>query len=162
MRIVLAGPPKTGNVWIENIIARIYDLEILRPPNAPAGKDACFRQFVETGMFKNRSIFHQHFLPTDDFLSITESINCQIISAIRDPYDTFVSLYFYIQRFGEDYIKARDPNATAIGKPIDHPDVLCLLKHSYRENLLLGVEWIDSGKSLIIRYEDLHNDPLTT
>jgi hypothetical protein len=31
MRIVIAGPPKTGNMWLKCLLGRIYALRWLRP-----------------------------------------------------------------------------------------------------------------------------------
>src|SRR3954453_1839028 len=114
MRLLLAGPPKTGNVWIENILARIYGLRILEPPHVPSTSDDDFEEFCKQGKFADNTVFHQHFLPTPRFFKIAEDVNCRLLTAIRNPYDTFVSLYFYVQNFRAAFVEANDPKAVLI------------------------------------------------
>lgn len=159
MRLLLAGPPKTGNVWLENILAHVYGLTILKPPDVPATRDSDFEEFCGSGRFIDGSIFHQHFAPTERFFEIAESVNCRLLTAIRNPYDTFVSLYFYIQNFREDFIKAGDPGVAIINRPIDDPVVMDFLMHGFRPNLERARAWLRAERSIIVRYEDLHVDP---
>jgi len=158
MRLLLAGPPKTGNVWIENILARIYGLRILAPPHVPSPRDTDFEEFCNNGKFADQTIFHQHFMPTERFFEIAERADCRLLTGIRNPYDTFVSLYFYIQNFREDFLKANDPGAVIIDRPIDDPIVMEFLKYTFRENLNNACAWVRARKSIIVRYEDLHAD----
>lgn len=159
MRLLLAGTAKTGNVWIENILARIYELRILEPPNVPSTSEADFEEFCNAERFADDSIFHQHFVPTERFFEIVEKVNCRVLTAIRNPYDIFVSLYFYIQNFRADFVKAADPGAVLIDRPIDDPIVLEFLKYTFDEFLRSACRWVGGGKSIIVRYEDLHADP---
>jgi hypothetical protein len=160
MKIVIAGPPKTGNVWVENILAHAYGLTILKPPYIPSRSEEELEAFCEAGNFLDNSIFHQHFAPTDLFFEIASRAGCHLVTAIRDPYDTFVSLYFYIQRFREDFLRVGDPGAAIIDLAIDHPTVLDFLRHGFRANLESAQEWLSAGRSIVVRYEDLHADPV--
>jgi hypothetical protein len=159
MRIVIAGPPKTGNIWIKNLLAETYDLEVLPTSLTPSDNPNSFREFVERGGFKDEMIFHQHFHPTPRFIEVADSVRCHLVTTVRHPYDTFVSLYYYIQNFADDFIGKKDPGANLIGKPINHPDVLHFLQSSFGAHLEKGIAWVESGKSLIVRYEDLSSDP---
>jgi hypothetical protein len=158
MRILIAGPPKTGNVWVENILAMVYGLKILQPPNVPGSGPGELQDFIDRDLFKDGSIFHQHFMPTRELFQAAASVRCHLVTTIRNPYDTFVSLYHYIQRFSEDFIRCNDVGQLVIGKPIDHPDALAFLRHGFTWNLIIAREWLRSNRSIIVRYEDLHAD----
>lgn len=162
MRIVIAGPPKTGNVWIENILSCIYGLRILWPPDVPTNDPASFRTFVEEDQFLDQSIFHQHFLPTQAFFDIADSIDFHIVTIIRHPYDTFLSLYNYVQNFSDVFISSRDIAVIMFNKPIEHPHVMLFLEHGFRMNIYQAHEWIKTGRSNVVRYEDMHEDSFRT
>lgn len=118
--------------------------------------------FVNNGYFVEDSIFHQHFSPVNDFFAALSPIECTLISVIRNPYDMFTSLYHYVQNFAQNYINVNSPACKIIGKPIDHPDVLDFLSNEFTQNLDLTHAWLQSGKSHIVRYEDMHSDTFTT
>ncbi len=166
MRIILAGPPKTGNVWVENILATVYELKTIEnPPSYDFWEKRdvnLLREFVQRGQFADNSIFHQHYWPTDQFLLLAATIPCHLITVIRDPYDTFVSLYHYIQNFADSFRAVNDPGVMVIGKPISHPSVLEFLRSSYKVHLQQANSWVQDGRSVVVRYEDLHHDAVAT
>jgi hypothetical protein len=45
-------------------------------------------------------------------------------------------------------------------RPIQHEDVLEFLAHGFRPHIARALGWLDSHRSLIIRYEDLHFTPV--
>ena len=48
-------------------------------------------------------------------------------------------------------------------KPLHHPDVLAYLENDgYRDNIVKANEWLHSGRSVVLRYEDLYRDPMET
>jgi hypothetical protein len=165
MRIILAGPPKTGNVWVENILARVYGLhpQVPVPPYHFWGaRDVVdLQRLVDDGGFADGAIFHQHYWPTEAFLALAAEIPCHLVSVVRHPYDTFVSLYFYIQNFTDAFRAVGASDVQIIGKPIDHPDVLDFLATGFRIHLLQANAWVQSGRSRVVRYEELHRDPVT-
>jgi hypothetical protein len=158
MKIILAGPPKTGNVWVESILAIIYKLEILIPPKVPKETAQSLREFIEAGHFKDNAIFHQHFAPTEEFFEAAALAPCHLVTILRNPYDVFVSLYHYIQNFSQGFIRASGAGKSIIGLPIDDPRVLSFLKENFRTQLVLALDWLKCGRSLLLRYEDLHQD----
>jgi hypothetical protein len=159
MRIVLAGPPKTGNVWVENILALMYDLEVLQvvPKDSTA-----FTAFCRDGQFADGAIFHQHFSPDDEFLAATSEAGVDIVTVIRNPYDTFVSVYYYIQNFSQAFVEAADPAARLAGKAIDSPEAFEFLAEGFKVNLQQAVDWLRSGRSNVVRYEDIQVTPVRT
>jgi hypothetical protein len=163
LRIILAGPPKTGNVWVESILAKLYDLEILKGDDIPEKEVEYLRRFVKEGSFRASTIFHQHYRPTDELFEVLESVACTIVAVLRNPYDTFVSLYYYIQNFSQSFVGGGGPGTEIIGKPIDHPDVFRYLRDPFRWNLLVMSEWAEaSDRAILVRYEDLHREAFST
>jgi len=163
MRILVAAPPKTGNVWLEKLLSAAFDFEWVR--SAPAydhwnrGDPSPLGDFIAAGSYPERSICHQHYWPSPKLFELTERHGIKLLTTLRDPYDQFVSWYYYVQNFPEWFVAAADPAQRPIGKPIDDPDVLDFLERYFGVFLDLGVEWVDSGRSLIVRYESLHSDP---
>jgi Sulfotransferase domain len=162
LRLIVAGPPKTGNIWLKRLLALTYDLTVLSTAETPTANAQGLARFIELGSFKDNTIFHQHFMPTPEVLDLTASVDCQLLTTIRHPYDTFVSLYFYIQNFSEDYRSSADPGQGIIGKTIDDPDVLAYLGTHFSDHLTKAIAWVGCGKSTIVRYEDLHADTFGT
>lgn len=163
MRILVAGPPKTGNVWFEKLLSVAFGLEWIR--SAPQygywerGAPSPIQDFIAAGRYPDRSICHQHYWPSEGLFDDTKQYQIGLATTLRDPYDQFVSWYFYVQNFSQIFVASGDPGQRAIGKPIDHPDVLELLQQYFSDFLEQGLQWLQSGRSLIVRYEALHDDP---
>lgn len=167
MRFVIAGPPKAGNVWLKCLLASIYDLRALGPKTSPerAHLDA-FKAWVAEGKFKDRTVFHQHYDYSDDLADAIAAVPAHIVSIVRDPYDAFVSSFFTIQQHAnvDNSVGHRKPRPATqlIGKPLDHPDVYSWLEGGgFKQNMIKGKEWMESGRAIVLRYEDLHADPVT-
>jgi hypothetical protein len=48
-----------------------------------------------------------------------------------------------------------------VDRPLHHPDILNFLENGgYRGNLRKATKWLHSGRAVVLRYEDLHRDPL--
>lgn len=157
MKIVVAGQPKTGNVWLKHILASLYDLEILE--DIPEPTDESLRAWLERGRFSDNSVFHEHFWPTDALFAALEAERCLLVTPVRSPYDAFVSLYHFVQRHSHPFTDRLDPAADLVGLPIDHPRVLNFLRHQFAGHLQLSRAWMQSGRSVVTRYEFLHSDP---
>jgi hypothetical protein len=164
MRIVIAAPPKAGNSWLKCLFAEIYGLHWLKGSDTPKHNDlAAFKAWIEAGGFPDRSVFHRHYDYSPELCDLAAAIDAHIATIIRDPYDQFVSLYFFVQ------VQADNENRVAkgktrvadvmVGKPIDHPDALDYLADGYEKDLIKGIEWLESGRSVVVRYEALHNNP---
>jgi hypothetical protein len=47
------------------------------------------------------------------------------------------------------------------GKPLSDPDVVDYLRNGgFRNNMRRAKEWLESGRTLVVRYERLHSDPI--
>ena len=161
MRILIAAQPKSGNVWARNILANIYDLIDLNihVDNVPRHA-AEFSEFVEAGLFLDDSVLHQHFNPKPEVLAACEALDCHVVTLLRNPYDAFVSFYFYVNRHKRRF--QGTASGQLIDKPMDHPDVVRFLGHTYRRHLLIARRWMESGRASVLRYEDLHATPLAS
>jgi hypothetical protein len=159
MRIIIASTPKTGNIWAKCLLANIYNLQILfKPPS----NEKQLKESIQQGWFEENSIFHQHFSPTETFFNLVDSIHCQIITTLRNPYDTFVSLFHFVQNFPKQFNRPEDPLHVLCGKSIDHPDVLNYIsqgEQGFGLHIQVASDWLESGKTIILRYENLQETP---
>lgn len=176
MRIVIAGPPKTGNVWLKCLLATAYGLRSLGPAKVPARPELpLFRAWVERGGFADDAVFHQHYDYSAELADAIEAVPARIVTIIRDPYDTFVSSYFTLQKYvaGNDgqgggsaqVVGEREGRRRAAlkGKSLDDPEILEHLRGGgFRNNMLKAHGWLASGRGVVVRYEDLHADPAAT
>jgi hypothetical protein len=129
MRILIASPPKTGNVWLKCMLGSIYDLKWLKSAEIPPRPDTdAFKDWVKRGGFRDGTIFHQHYDYSEELCRAVEAIPAHLVTIIRDPYDAFVSTYFTIQQRAADGNPATSKSAVLAGKPLDHPDVLAFLE----------------------------------
>ena len=163
MRTLGADPPKTGNVCRESLLSLAFGLTWVREAPAHdywgARDPGGLRPFIEAGRFPDNAICHQHFWPSGELDEILREHDARLATTLRDPYDQFVSWYFYIQNFADAFVAAADPGMRAIGKPLTHPDVLDLLTSEFGTFLDQGIAWLESHRSFLVRYEELHDDP---
>ncbi len=161
MRIVIAGPPKAGNVWLKCILGTIYDLKALGPQAVPERPRLdLFKEWIAGGGFADGTIFHQHYDYSDELAEAMRAVPAHIVTIVRDPYDVFVSSYFTLQQY-QDGDGRRGKRDQLKGKPLDHPDVLAYLQRGgFRNNMLKANQWMHSGHAAVVRYEELHGDPV--
>ncbi|MDQ3910768.1 MAG: sulfotransferase domain-containing protein [Actinomycetota bacterium] len=161
MRILIAAPPKTGNMWLKCMLGLIYDLKWVKNAELPRPELAAFKEWVDNGGFRDGTIFHQHYRYSDEFCRAVEAVPAHLVTIIRDPYDAFVSSYFTIQQRAADNNLGKSKSSVLAGKPLHHPDVLTYLENGvYRGNLRRADEWLHSGRAVVLRYEDLIHDPM--
>ena len=162
MRIIIAGPPKAGNVWLKCILGTIYDLRSLTNRDTPQRPQLhLLKQWLDEGKFVDNSIFHQHYDYKEELVDLIEAVPAHVVTIIRDPYDGFVSSYFTIQDHGTDGKRSGRRTDVMVGKSLSDPDVLAYLRNGgFHNNMRRAKEWLESGRSLIVRYERLHADPI--
>lgn len=161
MRIVIAGPPKTGNVWLKRMLATAYGLRLLDTGEYPERAElAALEAWLAAGRFPDDTIFHQHYAYSPTLADALEAVPAHIVTIVRDPYDTFVSAYFAQQQQDDSQRGGRRADAI-YGKALDSPEVYEHLRSGgFRRNMLRARDWIKSGRSRIVRYEDLMQDPV--
>lgn len=165
MRIVVVSPPRSGNHWIECLLGTIYGLQLLTGVDKPDGtKPKLFREWARRGGFPDGSIFHLHCRYKSKLADEIEAVPAKIVTIVRDPYDAFVSRYFWTQeRKPNDQERAeRRPRQRMVGKPLDDPEVLAFLAdpNGFGGHLRTALGWLHSGRAIVVRYEELHHDPV--
>ena len=162
MRIVIAGPPKAGNVWLKCILSNVYDLRQLGPKATPTKANfAAFEAWQRDTNFPDGSIYHQHYDYSPALADAIAAVPAHLVTIIRDPYDAFVSSYYTLQSHLDDDLRKGRRSDAMLGKPLDHPDVLAYLEQGgFRSNMVRARSWLESGRSAIVRYEELHADPI--
>src|SRR5215211_4144185 len=131
---MIAGPPKAGNVWLKCLLGHIYELRPLTKHETP--KRPLFhhlKAWVEGDNFPDGTIFHQHYDYREELVDLIDAIPAHTVTIIRDPYDGFVSSYFTIQQHKDD---------------------------GFRNNIRRALEWKESGRTHVVRYEQLHANPI--
>ncbi|CAA9567386.1 MAG: hypothetical protein AVDCRST_MAG59-3158 [uncultured Thermomicrobiales bacterium] len=166
MRILIVAPPKTGNSWLKCLLSSVYGLDWLTADRVPGGTSLDgFRAWLATGGFPDDAVFHHHYDYSPELVALANAEAIQLATILRDPYDMFVSRYFFAQAQADNENRAgkgvdRTPDAM-VGKPIDHPVVLAYLADHFGAQLQKGVDWLVSGASVIVRYERLVDEPET-
>jgi hypothetical protein len=162
MRIAVISAPKTGNHWIKCLLGQIYDLKWLERENNPVISAEGIRRWVAEGGFPNQTIMHQHCRFTPEICDAIAAAPAHLVTIVRDPYDVFVSLYFWVQERAAQELGMRKPRPrdTIVGKSLDHPDVLAYLADDFAGSLLRSLGWLYSGRAIVVRYEELHRDPI--
>lgn len=162
MRIMIAGPPKAGNVWLKCILGHIYELRPLTNKETPQRPQFhLLKEWLEADNFPDGTIFHQHYDYKEELVDLVEAVPAHMVTIIRDPYDGFVSSYFTIQQHKDDGRRSGRRTEVLAGKSLSDPDVVEYLRNGgFRNNMRRAKEWMESGRTLVVRYERLHSDPI--
>ena len=165
-RILIAATEKTGNTWLKLLLSQIYDL-----PAPYIGQD--FSE-AEADSLGNRWVTHQHFLPERPLLTWAAATRTHLLTMIRHPADTVVSLYHYCCNYADHYkddaaitralaADASEREATAeLPHHVVDGELIRTLQERIMCDLNISISWIRSERSTIVRYEDLRAEPLTT
>ena len=117
MRLIVASPPKTGNIWLKNLLIRTYNLK--QGDDQPLGTFEDFAAFIKGGRFDDDTVIHLHPEPTDAYFDLADSVGATTITLLRNPYDVFVSLYHYVQRFKDELADTSNPLSVMIDKDLE-------------------------------------------
>ena len=165
MRIVVVSAPRSGNHWVECLLEFIYGLKGMGASRKPdATKPHVVRRWVLDGGFPDNRIFHLHCHFRPALCDVIEAVPAHIVTVVRDPYDVFVSRYYWTQeRQPSDRERAeRRPRQRMVGKPLHDPEVLAFLAdpNGFGSHFETANGWLHSGRAVVVRYENLHHDPL--
>ena len=165
-RILIVATEKTGNTWLKLLLSQIYGL-----PTPYIGHD--FSE-AEANSLGNRWVTHQHFLPERPLLAWAATTRTHLLTMIRHPADTLVSLYHYCCNYADHYkhdpaiIHGLTADASERQETADLPhhvvdgELIRTLQERIMCDLNISISWIRSGRSTLVRYEDLRVEPLTT
>jgi hypothetical protein len=161
VRIVIAGPPKTGNMWLKCLLGRAYGLRWLRSFETPVSADfASLRTWLADGRFPDGTIFHQHYDFAPEIADALEAVPARLVTIVRDPYDAFVSTYYTLQQHAAEKNEKGRKFTELMGKSLDDPAIVEFLRRGgYANNLQKARDWARSGRAVVLRYEDLSRDP---
>ncbi len=162
MRIIVASPPKAGNHWIKCLLAEIYGLTVIEGEDKGRLTADTIPAWVASGGFPDGSIIHIHNKFTPRLCDAIDGIPAHLVTILRDPYDAFLSMYHWQQQRSERQMDNRQgrPRQAMTGKPIDDQAVLEFIRDGYGKTIEQGLGWLTSGRAQVVRYEDLHRDPL--
>jgi hypothetical protein len=149
LRVAIFSTPKTGNAWLRSLLCKGYGL-----PDVHLRPDRSLRSFSDLGP---SWVSHQHFFPSVELVGTLIREGITVLSTIRHPGDTLVSLFHFIQSSptppespGSDLL-LKDKGAigahTEEYARIHFPAV-------YSHSLV----WAEIGAH-VVRYEDLYADP---
>jgi len=165
-RILIAATEKTGNTWLKYLLAHVYEL-----PTPYISQD--FSE-TEADSLGNRWVTHQHFLPERPLLNWAARTRTHLLTMIRHPADILVSLYHYCCNYPDHY--KEDPAVSAaLAADVEQRRATADLPHHVVDGELLrvlqerimcdvniSISWIRSGRSSVVRYEDLRAEPQQT
>jgi len=162
VRIVIAGPPKTGNMWLKCLLGRAYGLRWLRSFETPASADLpSLRTWLADARFRDGTIFHQHYDFAPEIADALDAVPARLVTIVRDPYDAFVSTYYTLQQHAAEKNQKGRKFTELMGKSLDDPAIVEFLRRGgYANNLQKARDWAGCGRAVVLRYEDLSKDPL--
>ena len=168
LKILIVSTPKTGNTWLKCLLARAYDLPLVEFPTPE------FWLHFDRGRFDSLGstwIAHQHFPPLESFVSWARERGIVLVTTVRHPGDTLVSLYHYIQNFaGKTQIDPETIQLLRCGKEDQSQSSSLQLtkrletyvREKFFKALNFSIAWLERGLSYGVRYEDLWHSPVKT
>jgi hypothetical protein len=164
MRILIVAPPKTGNSWLKCLVSSVYDLDWLTPDRVPSGTTLeAFTAWLSSSGFPDNAVFHHHYHYSPQLVELATRNAIHLTTILRDPYDMFVSRYFFAQAQADNENRTNKvgdrTSDVMIGNAIDDPVVLAYLADSFGAELQKGIVWLESGASVVVRYERLIDQP---
>jgi len=165
VRILVVSPPRSGNHWTECLLGTIYGLQSKGGAKKPEATTVrAVHTWAASGGFRDGWIMHMHRRFTPRFCDAVAAIPAHLVTPVRDPYDAFVSYYYWSQqRTSKNQDKAESrPRQSMVGKPLDDPAVLTFLADAqgFGHHIASTHQWVHSGRAIPLRYEELHQCPL--
>jgi hypothetical protein len=143
MKIIIVATPKTGNHWLEALLAEIYGLSLVS---------------IEEIETTENAICHEHVVPDGERLRWLSDHEVIPVTIFRHPGDVLVSLYHSVwmkrEALPEEQSILRDTDGLGLG-------TLDYARARLYSLLMLSDFWRLAGAPYV-RYEDLVADPVTT
>lgn len=155
LKIMVVSTPKTGNTWIKFLLSAVYDL-----PLVDLDDDFHPDQLDRLGP---RWIGQQHYYPSGPLLDWAQERQVVLVTTVRHPCDVLISLYHYTINYSED--PRADQKLLTIARENDGQLSASLIDHIRARFFLYlnnSISWACTGRSHIVRYEDLWRDPVAT
>jgi hypothetical protein len=150
-------------MWLKCLLGRAYGLRWLRSFETPERPDLqALTSWLTANRFPDGTIFHQHYDYAPDVADALDAVPAHVVTIVRDPYDAFVSTYYTLQLHSAENNQKGRKFTELMGKPLNDPAVIEFLRRGgYRNNLEKARDWANSGRAVVLRYENLSKDPLT-
>lgn len=149
-------------MWLKCLLGRAYGLRWLRSFETPERPDLqALTSWLTANRFPDGTIFHQHYDYAPEVADALDAVPAHVVTIVRDPYDAFVSTYYTLQRHSAENNQKGRKFTELMGKPLNDPAVIDFLRRGgYRNNLEKARNWANSGRAVVLRYENLSQDPL--
>lgn len=152
MKILIVSQAKTGNTWTKNLLSAVYRLPIVDFPTS------IYDESVH-GLGSNW-ISQAHLIPKIDLIEWAQSNSVTLVTCIRHPADVLVSLKYYVNNYRNSPDMPKELIEVFCTERQDETESISrYLKEAYFLDVQMNVLWLLSGKSIIVRYEDLWRDP---
>jgi len=155
LRILIASTPKTGNTWLANLMADIYDLPIRELPS-----DFTLEQLEQLGP---RWVMIQHVLPYRPLVRWLTDHHVHTLTTLRHPCDVLVSLFHFARglaldpKMDEFAVRLLSGDWGQIGQ-----NVVAFVRQYFGNHLQISAQWLWVSSSIGVRYENLWRDPVGT
>lgn len=149
LKILILSTPKTGNTWLRLLLSHAYGLPQVELP--PIWDPECVLDLP------NGFVSHQHYFPEESLVRWLRDERVVVLSTIRHPADTFLSLFHYVKWHVDD----TDPAQELLRRDGEVPGSNSLehIRRFFPLTYALSLSWAQLG-SHIVRYEDLLADPV--
>jgi hypothetical protein len=154
LRILIVSTPKTGNTWVKHLLANIYDLPIV-----PIGMVFDADEISGLGP---RWITHQHYAARAEVIECAERNNLLLVTTIRHPCDALLSMFHFVRNYSDHLVFADIDPAPLMARDggVMGEHTAAYVRKGFATSLDISLSWIRSGRSRVIRYEDLKRDPV--
>ncbi len=155
LKILIVSTPKTGNTWIKYLLANLYDL--------PIGElNSIEFNVAEAEALGPRWVAHQHYAARPDLIDWAERNGVVLVTTLRHPCDVLVSLFHYVRAFGAEVVFSERDRAPimALDEGTIGEHTAAYVRDGFSTALDISLSWLRSGKSCVVRYEDLKHDPV--
>jgi hypothetical protein len=153
LKILIVSTPKTGNTWLRHLLAAIYDL--------PTAKLDFPFDSGQANAHGERWIAHQHYTPEPALRDWAMQHKAVLVTTIRHPGDVLISLYHHVRslrgRFNFYQLGALADDDGTFGEP-----VRAVVHTVFKDILGVSVDWMATGITRAVRYEELYYNPVDT
>ncbi len=153
LKLLVASTPKTGNTWLKYLLSAIYDLPIVRLPEVFNG---AYMDGLGDGW-----VAHQHYRPKPELTDWARERGATVLTTVRHPGDVLISFFHFVSKNSELFsTRGRVASTIALDGPEIGAHTVQYVETTFMRDLQVSLDWMHSGQSLIVRYEDLWRDPL--
>ena len=168
LKILIVSTPRTGNTWLQHLLATAYNLPVVDFVRQGSWEEV-ERQTIDGS--NSSWIGKYHLRPQEDSFDWAREFNVVLITTVRHPADTLVSLYHYVQNLADrvqiDAEAVRLLLAPAAERnnsakiPLSE-GLETYVRRKFFHSLNFSIGWLHSGLSYGLRYEDLWHSPVVT